>query len=164
MTSTVDPETLHAHKTQSWQQDGCEAHIAIEPDTGLITAELTTASGAENSDGAVGARLISLDPTIAGTSVQVLADSAYGSGEMLAALARTAHTPVIKPWPLRPAVEGGFNFDDFTVDESAGTLTCPHNFTRAITPTTVRTRRRLRRLPAPGSVHHLTAGTQARFP
>lgn len=65
--------------------------------TGLITAgELTKASGPENSDGAVGARLIGMDPTITNTSVDVLADSAYGSGEMLAALARTTHTPVIK--------------------------------------------------------------------
>lgn len=133
--STVDPDTRHAHKTQSRQQDGFKAHIVIEPDTGLITAaELTKASGAENSDGTVGARLIGLDPTIAGTSVDVLADSAYGSGEMLAALARTAHTPVIKPWPLRPAVEGGFTLDDFTVDEAAGTVTCPNGITKTITP------------------------------
>ncbi|GAB2721085.1 hypothetical protein GCM10027038_19500 [Arthrobacter bambusae] len=88
MISTVDPDTRHAHKTQSRQQDGFKAHLVIEPDTGLITAaELTKASGPENSDGAVGARLLGLDPTIAGASVDVLADSAYGSGEMLAALA-----------------------------------------------------------------------------
>ncbi len=132
--STVDPDTRHAHKTQSRQQDGYKAHIVIEPDTGLITAaELTKASGPENSDGAVGARLIGTDPTIAGIHVDVLADSAYGSGEMLAALARTGHTPVIKPWPVRPAVEGGFTLDDFTVDEAAGTMTCPNGLTRKIT-------------------------------
>ncbi|WP_188732478.1 transposase, partial [Pseudarthrobacter scleromae] len=96
MISTVDPDTRHAHKTRSRQQDGFKAHIVIEPDTGLITAaELTKASGPENSDGAVGARLIGMEPTIAGTSVDVLTDSAYGSGEMLAALAGTGHTPVI---------------------------------------------------------------------
>ena len=134
MISTVDPDSRHAHKTQSRQQDGFKAHIVIEPDTGLITAaELTKASGPENSDGAVGARLLGVDPTIAGTSVHVLADSAYGSGEMLAALAGSAHTPVIKPWPLRPAVVGGFTVDDFTVDEEAGTVTCPHDITRPIT-------------------------------
>jgi IS5 family transposase len=139
MISTVDPDTRHAHKTRSRQQDGFKAHIVIEPDTGLITAaELTKASGPENSDGAVGARLIGMEPTIAGTSVDVLADSAYGSGDMLAALARTGYTPVIKPWPLRPAVEGGFTLDDFTlddftVDESAGTATCPNGLTRRIT-------------------------------
>jgi IS5 family transposase len=132
--STVDPDTRHAHKTQSRQQDGFKAHIVIEPDTGLVTAaELTKAAGPENSDGAVGARLLTKDPTITGTGFQILADSAYGSGEMLAALALTGHTPVIKPWPLRPAVEGGFTLDDFTVDEAAGTVTCPNGLTRTIT-------------------------------
>lgn len=80
MISTVDPDTRHAHKTQSRQQDGFKAHMVIEPDTGLITAaELTKASGPENSDAAVGALLIFMDSTIAGTSLDVLADSAYGS-------------------------------------------------------------------------------------
>jgi len=131
--STVDPDARHAHKTQSRQQDGYKAHIVIEPDTGLITtAELTKASGPETSDGAVGARLIARDATITG-SVQVLADSAYGSGDMLAALAHAGYTPVIKPWPLRPTLEGGFTLDDFTVDEAAGTATCPNGITRRIT-------------------------------
>ena len=134
MISTVDPDSRHAHKTQSRQQDGFKAHIVIEPDTGLITAaELTKASGPENSDGAVGARLIAKDTTITGTSAHILADSAYGSGDMLAALALAGHAPVIKPWPLRPTVEGGFTLDDFTVDEAASTVTCPHGLTRTIT-------------------------------
>ncbi|WP_120521701.1 transposase, partial [Arthrobacter celericrescens] len=134
MISTVDPDARHAHKTQSRQQDGFKAHIVIEPDTGLVTAaELTKASGPENSDGTVGARLLTMDPTIGGTSVDVLADSAYGTGDMLAALAAAGHLPVIKPWPLRPAVERGFTLDDFTVDEAAGTVTCPHGLTRKIT-------------------------------
>lgn len=132
MISTVDPDTRHAHKTQARQQDGFKAHIVIEPDTGLITAaELTKASGPENSDGSVGARLVTNDHTITG-SIQVLADSAYGSGEMLAALTLSGHAPIIKPWPLRPAVEGGFSLDDFTVDEAAGTATCPNGLTRPI--------------------------------
>ena len=32
---------------------------------------------------------------------------------------------MIKPKPLQPPVEGGFTIDDFTVDEQAGTVTCP---------------------------------------
>ena len=28
---------------------------------------------------------------------------------------------VIKPPPLRPAVEGGYTLDDFAIDETAGT-------------------------------------------
>ena len=41
---------------------------------------------------------------------------------------------MIKPWPLRPAVPGGFTTEDFTVDEAAGTATCPAGVTRPITP------------------------------
>ena len=167
MISTVDPDTRHAHKTQSRQQDGFKAHIVIEPDTGLITAaELTKASGPENSDGTVGARLIGMDPTIAGTSVDVLADSAYGSGEMLAALARTAHTPVIKPWPLRPAVDAGFTLDDFTVDEAAGTATCPNGITKDLfTPKrNVTFGAACHGLFPPGPVHRLRTGRRARSP
>jgi Transposase DDE domain len=40
---------------------------------------------------------------------------------------------VIKPWPLLPAVEGGFTTDDFTVDAVAGTVTCPAGITRRVT-------------------------------
>ena len=41
---------------------------------------------------------------------------------------------MIKPRPLTPAVEAGFTLDDFTVDEVAGTVTCPNNITRPISP------------------------------
>ena len=44
--STVDPDARHAHKTVHRRQDGFKAHIAIEPDTGIITdCALTKASG-----------------------------------------------------------------------------------------------------------------------
>jgi hypothetical protein len=133
--STVDPEARHAHKTQARRQDGFKAHIVIEPDTGIITASaLTKASGPGNGDAAVGAELLGKDTTIGAAPVEVLADSAYGTGDMLAAVAAAGHTPVIKPWPLRPAVAGGFTLDDFSVDEAAGTVTCPNNVTRNISP------------------------------
>lgn len=35
--STVDPEARHAHKTVHRRQGGFKAHIAVEPDTGLVT-------------------------------------------------------------------------------------------------------------------------------
>ena len=66
--------------------------------------------------------------------MEVLGDSAYGTGDMLAGLAAAGHRAIIKPWPLRPAVEGGFDLDDFIVDESAGTVTCPNAVTARITP------------------------------
>ena len=35
--SIVDPDARHAHKTVHRRQDGFKAHLAIEPDTGIIT-------------------------------------------------------------------------------------------------------------------------------
>lgn len=135
MISTVDPETRHAHKTRERRQDGFKAHIVIEPDTGLMTTvALTKTNGPENSDAAVGADLVTTDPTLEDTGdVQVLGDSAYASGEMLATLNAKGWVPVLKPWPLRPAVPGGFTLDDFTHDPGAGTLTCPAGITRRVT-------------------------------
>jgi DDE family transposase/transposase-like protein DUF772 len=133
--STVDPEARHAHKTVQRRTDGFTAHLEVEPDTGLIPATgLTAAAGAVNSDATVGIALLTEDPTVTGP-VQVLGDSAYGTGEALTALADAGHTPVIKPWPLRPAVAGGFTIDDFTIDEAAGTATCPRGVTRPISRT-----------------------------
>jgi Transposase DDE domain len=40
---------------------------------------------------------------------------------------------VIKPKPLLPAVAGGFTLDDFTINEAAGTVTCPGGHTRTMT-------------------------------
>ena len=133
--STVDPDARHAHKTVSRRQDGFKAHVVVEPDTGLITdTRLTPAAGPANSDATIGLDLLAGDDTIAGP-VQVLGDSAYGTGDALDALDESGHTPVIKPWPVRPAVTGGFTADDFTIDEAAGTATCPHEVTRPISRT-----------------------------
>jgi hypothetical protein len=101
--------------------------------TELVVA-LTKAAGPDNSDAAVGAELVTADATIAaGESVQVLGDSAYGTGAMLAALDEAGHVPVIKPWPLRPAVPGGFTIADFAHDPVAGTVTCPAGNVRKVT-------------------------------
>ncbi len=133
--STVDPEARHAHKTVERRQDGFKAHVVIEPDTGLATmVELTRAAGPDNSDATVGARLVVADPTIAGP-VEVLGDSAYATGDMLAVLEAKRWVPLVKPWPIRPAVGGGFTIDDFTHDSAAGTLTCPAGVTKTITKT-----------------------------
>ena len=136
--STVDPDTRHAHKSRERRQDGYKAHIVVEPDTGLITeTRLTQASGSANSDAAVGTALLAADPTLAaGQTVEVLGDSAYGTGDTLEALETAGHTPVIKPWPLRPAVAGGFTLDDFTLTDDGslhGALTCPNGVTRPVT-------------------------------
>jgi len=131
--STVDPDARHAHKTVHRRTDGFTAHVVVEPDTGLITAtRLTAPGGPANSDATVGIALLAEDDSTS-SPLEVLGDSAYGTGDALAALGRAGHTPVIKPWPLHPAVPGGFTLADFTIDEAAGTATCPAGITRPIT-------------------------------
>jgi hypothetical protein len=108
------------------------AAVIAEHCSGLITGcALTPAAGAQHSDAAVGIELLTDEPD----PIQVLGDSAYGTGELLAAAAAGGHTAIIKPWPLRPAVDGGFTLDDFTVDEAAATVTCPNGLTARITRT-----------------------------
>lgn len=128
--SVVDPEARHAHKTVHRRQDGFKAHIAVEPDTGLITdCVLTKASGADTHDAVVGLTLLAGETA----PVEVLADSAYGTGQARAALLEAKHTPLIKPIPLRSAVPGGFTLDDFQIDFAGRTATCPAGVTRHIT-------------------------------
>jgi Transposase DDE domain/Transposase domain (DUF772) len=139
--STVDPEARHAHKTVSRRQDGFKAHLAVEPDTGLITdcrlskAAGTGPDGQPVTEASVGLDLLDGEPA----PVTVLADSAYGSGEFRAELAGRGHTDRVKPAPTRAAVPGGFTVDDFSVDHAAGTATCPAGVTRRISRTGIAT-------------------------
>lgn len=130
--STVDADARHAHKTVHRRQDGYKAHIAVEPDSGIITdCALRQASGADNHEAVVGLELLAAEQP----GLQVLADSAYGTGAARIALAQAGHTAIIKPIPLRAAVTGGFTRDDFTVDEAAGRVSCPAGHTVTITKT-----------------------------
>jgi len=126
--SVVDPEARHMHKSRSEYRDGYKAHLAVEPETGLITA--ATLTPASTPDGPTGVELLKGEAP----GLQVLADGAYGSGETLAALADAGHHRAIKPHPTSRAVPGGFHRDDFVIDEDAGTATCPAGHVVAITP------------------------------
>lgn len=134
--SIVDPQARHVHKTVHHRQDGFKGHVLIEPDTGLFTgADLTEAAGTDNHEAVVGLGLLDQDPDITpDQDLEVLGDTAYGTGETRTALAGAGHTAIIKPAPLRPAVKGGFTIDDFTVDEQASTVTCPNGLTRRLSP------------------------------
>jgi len=125
--STVDPETRHMHKSRSEYRDGYKAHIAVEPETGLVTAAVLTPANV--GDGPTGLDLLTGEEP----GLQVLADSAYGSGEVRAALREAHHEQAIKPIPVQAAVAGGFTRDDFVVDHEAGTATCPAGHSVAIT-------------------------------
>ena len=147
--STIDPDARHTRKSPEARRDGYRAHVAADPETGIITDEkLTGAAGQENGDPAVAAEFLAAEAAgAAGTAGDAAAsrgadgdqpltwygDSAYGTGELRAAVAAAGHRAVIKPKPARPAVEGGFTTDDFTVDAAARTVTCPAGVTRHLT-------------------------------
>ena len=54
--STVDPETRHGHKTAARGFDGYKGHIALDPDSEIITS--TTVTAGNVADGAVAKELL----------------------------------------------------------------------------------------------------------
>src|SRR5229473_233864 len=151
--STVDPEARHTRKSPEARRDGYRAHLAADPETGIITDEkLTRAAGQDNSDPAVAGEFLAAEAAGDGADAAAshggsgrqeplawYGDSAYGTGDLRDAIEKAGHQAVIKPKPLRPAVEGGFTVDDFTVSEDQGTVTCPAGSTVPLSRTRVAT-------------------------
>lgn len=134
--STVDPDARHTRKSPENRRDGYRAHVAAEPETGIITDEaLTKAAGTENSDPAVAEKFLDAEDQ----TCQWYGDSAYGTGDLRGAIDEADAEAVIKPKPVQAPIEGGFTVDDFTVDEQAGTVTCPASKTRPLSKTRVAT-------------------------
>ena len=92
--SVVDPQARHARKTRSQRRDGYKAHIAAEPDTGIITAcDITSAN---TPDGAIGVKMLEDEDS----GLEIIADSAYGSGKVPApSWKKPAIEPLSNPDP-----------------------------------------------------------------
>jgi hypothetical protein len=125
--SAVDPQARHTRKTNAQRRDGYKAHLAAEPETGLVTACVLTAANLPN--GPTGLQLLAGEAP----GLEVLGDSGYGSGPTRAGLRAAGHTQTIKPIPQRSAVPGGFTIHDFRIDTQAGMVRCPAG---ATAPTT----------------------------
>src|SRR5215211_5169224 len=125
--STVDPQARHTRKTSAQRRDGYKAHIAAEPETGLVTECVLTAANV--ADGPTGVGLLAGEQP----GLEVLGDSAYGGGATRATLRAAGHSQTIKPLPLASAIPGGFTIHDFRIDRSAGILRCPAGATAPIT-------------------------------
>ncbi len=146
--STDDPDARHTRKSGEARRDGYRAHMAADPDTGIITDEkLTRAAGPGElrPGGRCGVRgrrgrracgqagragrwpRRGREPgrRRRGDALAWYGDSAYGTGDLRDAIGKAGHQAVIKTGPLQSAVPGGFTVDDFTVDEWAGVVTCP---------------------------------------
>ena len=143
--STVDPEARHGHKTVHRGFDGYKGHVAIDPDSEVITD--TVVSAGNVADGKVGKDLITdllppatgpaSDPATGDEQTQptttVYGDSAYGSGEFLDDLAEAGVESRCKTQPPN-APEGRFAKDLFDVDLKAQTVRCPNGVTVPIRP------------------------------
>ncbi len=148
--SVVDPEARHGHKTNARGFDGFKAHVAVDPDSEIITATAVTAATA--GDATVAPDLLAdvlpaqceepaehdgatEEPSAAEEEepVAVFGDSAYGTGELLALLEGTGIAPMVKVQaPSAPA--GHFPKDRFSVDLRARTVTCPGKVTVPLRP------------------------------
>jgi IS5 family transposase len=159
--STVDPDARHTRKSPEARRDGYRAHVAADPETGIITDEkLTRAAGQDNSDPAVAEEFLAAeaaagdgmarnpgspgaggpdDGAAAGRNLSWYGDSAYGTGDLRGAIEDTGHQAVIKPKPLQAPVQGGFTVDDFAVSEEQGTVTCPAGHVVALSRTRIAT-------------------------
>jgi hypothetical protein len=151
--STVDPEARHGHKTSARGYDGYKGHIAIDPDSEIITA--AEASAANVGDGSVAKDLLgdivpttephegddastetratasaALDPAAADTKaagepIEVYGDSSYGTAENLKHLEGHGVVPNVKVQPAVAPGEGMFSQDAFEIDLDKGTACCP---------------------------------------
>ena len=131
--STVDPETRHGHKTAAHGFDGYKAHVAIDPESELVTATRVTPGNL--GDAAPAAELLAdlLEEPAGKEPAGPVAygDNAYGTGELHALLERSGITDRLKTQsPVAP--QGRFSKDRFAIDLEAGTVTCPGEVTVTI--------------------------------
>ncbi|MEX2549486.1 MAG: transposase, partial [Nitriliruptoraceae bacterium] len=143
--STVDPDARHGRKSTSGKFDGYKGHVAIDPDSEIVT---DAAAGPANAgDGPMTGRLTADldrhdDGDQAGSGDQnhdrdgqqgpaVYGDAAYGSGDQLAELDARGIDAKVKTQP--PARRNGkFSKGDFDIDLGADTVTCPAGHTTGI--------------------------------
>ncbi|MGH2764995.1 MAG: IS1182 family transposase [Actinomycetota bacterium] len=152
--STVDLEARHGHKTNAKGFDGYKGHVAVDPDTEIVTATAVTPGNAGDATAAPDL-LADVLPELSEESVEeapaaatedgdieedieeepvaVYGDSAYGTGEMLTRLERAGADPMVKVQaPNAPA--GHFPKDRFTIDLEARAATCPGEVTVPLRP------------------------------
>jgi hypothetical protein len=135
--STVDPDARHGRKSTAGKFDGYKGHVAIDPDSEIITD--AAASPANVGDGQLTGRLTADlddldrdanehedtggDDTDQGRPA-VYGDAAYGSGEQLANLQDRGIDARVKTQPSS-ARNGKFSKDEFDIDLDDDTVSCP---------------------------------------
>src|SRR5258707_728071 len=99
--STVDPDARHPRKSPEARRDGYRAHVAADPETGIITDEkLTRAAGQENSDPAVAEEFLAADA--AGDGAAAAPGASGASGGTRSANGRRGPPGLVRGTSLRP--------------------------------------------------------------
>ena len=133
--SAVDPQARHGRKTAARGFDGYKGHIAVDPDSEIITATAVTPGNSGDAEQAAGLLADLLAAGHGGTAGEdqpaVYGDAAYGSGELLEKVEQAGLHAGIKVQPP-PAPKGHFPKDRFGIDLHAGTVTCPAGITAVI--------------------------------
>ena len=94
MISTVDPDARHTRKSPEARRDGYRAHVAADPETGIITDEkLTRAAGTENSDPAVAEEFLAAETGRAMTGPAGSTAAEIRAAQASQTTARTAARP-----------------------------------------------------------------------
>jgi hypothetical protein len=135
--STVDPETRHGHKTQARGFDGYKGHVAIDPDSEIITDTAVTPGNAGDASVAEDliADLLAEDaqtaPKDAEDVATVYGDNAYGTGDFQSRLKDAGIDSRAKTQGPN-ATNGLFSKDRFVIDLKDDLVTCPAGVTVSI--------------------------------
>ena len=119
--SITDPEMRHGHKSNGKVYNGHKAHIAVDTESGVITA--IDVSSPSEPDGSKVASLIQQSEKLTGSIVaQAVADCAYSSREATAQ-AEAEGVDLMTKMPSPPP--GRFGPADFKVSNDGETARCP---------------------------------------
>ena len=126
--STVDPEARHGHKTEARGFDGFKGHVAIDPDSEIITATSVTPGNVGDAEAAKGLLKEALDSSVSDAAhaapVEVYGDASYGTADLVEHVEGAGATPKMKV-QAAPSKPGMYSQADFKIDLGAATVTCP---------------------------------------
>jgi hypothetical protein len=125
--STVDPQARHGHKTAARSFDGYKGHIAVDPDSEIITKTEVTPGNtgdAEVTDKLLGDVLSRNAEANKAAALEAYGDASYGTAEnveKLEAAGIEANVKVQAP----SAPKGKYSKEQFAIDTENKTVRCP---------------------------------------
>lgn len=138
--STVDPEARHGHKTAARGFDGYKGHVALDPDSEIITATEVTAGNVGDAHAAEALLKDVLPPATPSEppkpsaasdatpaeaiGIEVYGDASYGTAELVDRIEGAGAEANVKVQPPS-APAGKLGKDAFGIDLDARTVRCP---------------------------------------